>query len=650
MEGLVGYLHYFAYFLVFGSVIKTKKIWNWFLGTSIGISVIVSFYSLAQLAGQISIRQGGVRIDGTLGNATYLAVFMLFNLFFITYFILKNWKQDKDRSIKIGLTIFYGLIFLLNLNTIYHTASRGSILGFIGGILITAVLISFFERGNLRKIAAATLVSLFILISGFFFIKDAQFIQDSQTLSRFANISPSGGSVEARFVIWGLAIEGVKERPVLGWGPESFSFVFNKYNKPILYKQEVWFDRAHNFVFDWLIAGGLPALLAFLSLFLSAVYCIWFKVSEQEYYEKALWTGLIAAYLFNNLFVFDNLVSSVLMLSVLAFIHDTSSPEDKNNKNISIEVTPHIRNVTAVILIGALSLSLYFVNIKPIQANKLLIQGLAPSDGSAQTSLNSFRKLFNMETFANAEASEHLLVTASNMFRNENIPISLRQEFLNFAEQKMLEQIERVPNDARQRLMLGSFYRVFQKKDKAIEQLEKAYDLAPGKQMILVEMAQAYMDAGETDNALRVFASAYELEKTNSSVGIPYAATLIRNNRVSDAEEILSGLLKMRNEILEKACKKDISIKVCSHSVFYDSRIVNSYAEIGMFNKVLEQWQHRIKEEPNDFQAWVSLAATYLELGNRSEAVKTIQTAIAVNPEFKEDGQRFIEQIQNGSI
>lgn len=36
----------------------------------------------------------------------------------------------------------------------------------------------------------------------------------------------------------GLAIEGFKEHPILGWGQDNFILVFNKYYDPRLYSQE----------------------------------------------------------------------------------------------------------------------------------------------------------------------------------------------------------------------------------------------------------------------------------------------------------------------------------------------------------------------------------------------------------------------------
>ncbi|MEX2341246.1 MAG: hypothetical protein WD605_02915, partial [Candidatus Paceibacterota bacterium] len=82
MEGWVMLVHFFLYFVVLGSVIKTEKLWNWFFNTALVAAVIMSLYALAQVAGVVDISQGGAwRVDARLGNSTYLGVYMLFHMF-----------------------------------------------------------------------------------------------------------------------------------------------------------------------------------------------------------------------------------------------------------------------------------------------------------------------------------------------------------------------------------------------------------------------------------------------------------------------------------------------------------------------------------------------------------------------------------------
>ena len=56
----------------------------------------------------------------------------------------------------------------------------------------------------------------------------------------------------------------------------------------------------------------------------------------------------------------------------------------------------------------------------------------------------------------------------------------------------------------------------------------------------------------------------------------------------------------------------------------------------------------RIEKNPSDIQNRVSLAATHLVAGNRAKAIAVLRDAIAINPAFRETGERFIKEIQEG--
>src|SRR3989344_4225274 len=252
--GLAGIFHLFLYFLTASAMLNDWKHWKRFFQTSIVVSVIMAGYGIFQLAGVLVINQGGTRLDGTFGNATYLAGYMLFHIF-LTFFLLLRERFSKT------LQWTYGVIIALQLFILYHTATRGAVLGLVGGILIAAILIALFdkERLFLKKSARFTLVAILILIVGFIAIRNVAFIQKSAALSRLASISLNEAT--PRFMVWQMGWQGFKERPILGWGQESFNFVFNKYYNPKMFTQEQWFDRAHDIIFDWLIAGGLLGLL-----------------------------------------------------------------------------------------------------------------------------------------------------------------------------------------------------------------------------------------------------------------------------------------------------------------------------------------------------------------------------------------------------
>jgi len=221
----------------------------------------------------------------------------------------------------------YGAIALLNTVILYYTATRGAILGLIGGLVLTGLIIAFKEKQNLifRKIAYGTLGAVALVVVLFLSFRHSDFVKKSLVLSRFENLSFSEIKTQGRYFVWPMAIKGFEERPLLGWGQENFNFVFNKYYDPRMYGQEQWFDRTHDVFLDWLIAGGILGFLAYFSMYAALLYYLWRKESILTLTEKSIFTVMIAAYLFHNIFVFDNLISYIMFFSILAFVHSISS-------------------------------------------------------------------------------------------------------------------------------------------------------------------------------------------------------------------------------------------------------------------------------------------------------------------------------------
>src|SRR3989344_2341086 len=81
MEGWVLLVHLLGLFFSASAVLRVEKKWRaWFL-TSLGVSVVLVGYALLQLNGTLAIHQGSTRIDASLGNSAYFAIYLLFSVF-----------------------------------------------------------------------------------------------------------------------------------------------------------------------------------------------------------------------------------------------------------------------------------------------------------------------------------------------------------------------------------------------------------------------------------------------------------------------------------------------------------------------------------------------------------------------------------------
>ncbi len=633
MEGLIGLVHLFAYFLVIISVLKTEKLWMRFFNVSLGVSALMGIYGLFQLSGVLEINQGGVRVDGTFGNSAYLAVYNLFHIFLAAFLLF---KQKRD----VWLRVVYGLIIALNLVILYFTATRGAILGLIGGVLLTTILIALFEKESqaFKKGAIGILLGLLLLVGGFLVAKDTSFVKESPVLSRFASISINETTTKSRFMVWNMAVQGFKERPVLGWGQENFNFVFNKYYDPGMYGQEPWFDRAHNVFLDWLIAGGILGLLAYLSLFATGLYFLWFGIGTLSIVSKSILTGLLASYFFHNLFVFDNLISYIMFFSVLGYIHSINTREGKLELLLG-RISSRVKSIfnggvmdiiIAPLIVIIVIFSLYFFNYKALATNLTLLEALKPhpQEKGILTNLELFKEAIAYNSFGTQEAREQLSQATFTISSIIDVPQEIKNSFISLADNQLQKQIEDVPGDARHHLFYASFFDRYGRYDDAIVQYKKALELSPNKQMIYFSLVGSYLNNGEYKIALDLARQAFELEPRYSDARKVYAVAAIYNKDKELVEELL--------------------IPAFGTVTPDDNRLVQAYAKVGQHDKVVTIWQGRVEKSPSNAQYHLSLASAYLENNERQKAVKEIESAIEMEPKLKDQGQYYINEINAG--
>lgn len=639
MEGYVTLLHLFGYFIAAASVLNSEKRWAWFFQTSVGVSVIMGFYGILQLAGKITINQGGVRLDGTLGNATYLAAFMLMNFFLALFLLMRSRKVVFWRWI-------YGAAMVLQIFILYHTATRGAAVGLAAGTLVLLLFVFLFSHHKThRSVSAGLLAGIIFLIIVGFSLKNSDFVKSQPSLSRLTSISTSEAG--PRFMVWNMAWQGFKERPVLGWGQESFNYVFNKYYDPKMYSQEQWFDRTHNVLFDWLIAGGSLGLLAYLSLFALALYYIWkqgdlafslgsfikrlfkfWRGQEIPYFlEKVVLTGLLVAYFVQNLFVFDNVTSYILFFGVLAYVHSISGWPLKRIHEREIDAGL-VNRVIVPLAVVALGFVIYSVNIVPMRASASLIKGLSPQTEGPSKNLEFLKKAIAFDTFGNSEIREQLAQAAIQVIYSQSTALDLKQEYFDFTRKELNLQIEKTPNDARYHLFLGSFLNRVRSYDEALVALKRAQELSPRKQTIMFELASVYINKGDMTQALAVMKEAYELEEDFKEARIIYAVAAIYAKDFKLASELTAPLADTPHES--------------------DDRLVQAYAGAGKYDTVISLLQKRVVRDPLDSGVRFSLAGAYISNGQRAKAIEVLREVANEFPNQAEQADYYIREIQAG--
>ena len=131
MTGVFTMVHFYVWFLILISVLKTAKTWRLFLLLNIGISVIIGLYGFVQ-------KSADGRLFSYLGNPLYLGVYSMMQIFFILFIICKDYKDKKQRKflhiLLMCALFFHGYIM-------FFSGSRTIFLSFTIGALI--FLLSF---------------------------------------------------------------------------------------------------------------------------------------------------------------------------------------------------------------------------------------------------------------------------------------------------------------------------------------------------------------------------------------------------------------------------------------------------------------------------------------------------------------------------
>lgn len=632
MEGYVGLLHLFVFFGIAGAVLTAEKLWDRFFNTSIGVSLVMGVYALMQglqLFGLHPSSQSGARADTTFGNATYLAVYMLFNVF-LTFFMLARGKVSA------GMQVFYGLALALQFTGLYFTQTRGALLGAIGGIVVAAAWIAWratrAEQATLRKAAVGGLVAVVVIAGGFVAFRE-QLQSVGGTIGRLASISFDEKTTRSRlFSIWPMALQGAAERPLSGWGQENFSYVFNKHYASEMWDQEPWFDRAHNQFLDWMIAGGFPAFLLYVSLFVLAAWAI--ARSELAVPSQAALIGLLAGYAFNNLFVFDNLMSSVYFFAILAFVHGLAHNPLPGRLWFSRPMSDHGMAVAAPIVALVVAFAGWALNAPGMARAQALVQTLASAPEPA-ASLEGFKRalgpvLWPGTPLGQQEVTEQLMTYAGNSVANSQVPDALKQDFYTAAVGAAQALMERRPDDARLELFLSGLYSQFGQSQEAIRHAQRALELSPEKQQILFQLGLASVNAGEEKAALDAFKKAYELAPENEQALIYYAAGQYFLGRTAEGDRLLTDRF--------------------GSTIVDNQQLLQLYTNLKMHERTVAIWQQRVERNPNDFNTNLGLASAYYAANNSVATVEQLKKLQQIDHARAGQIQGLIDQIQSGII
>jgi O-antigen ligase/tetratricopeptide (TPR) repeat protein len=386
--GVVALLH-FAALTLMCSTLSGEMPWRKFWYASLSVAGLTSALAWLQLSvpNLLLVEDVGGRPGSTFGNPTFLAGYLLLNFFIGLYFLLEYFLAAPDEHgarqpspwRRGGVYALLGLLALIGYG-IFIGQTRGDLIALGVGLFLLALLFVFVPprlKGFLgkRAIYAAVTLCIVVLAAAFLLTKENRFWQSVPGLNRLTTVSLSSPDLLPRTYAWGAAIEGIKERPLLGWGWDNFNIVYSKYYDPRALESgytETRFDKPHNFLLEYPIDGGIPLALAYVAVFVALLYE---AVKTKKHFWWQCTAVIIVAYGVRNSVVFETIGPFVMLYAFMGFMDgqyrrstDTPLVTTDPRQNHKRRAAPPSGVSVAIAAVAGLVLA-YGLNIRVLQAS-----------------------------------------------------------------------------------------------------------------------------------------------------------------------------------------------------------------------------------------------------------------------------------------
>lgn len=386
MNGVIMYLHLFLWFVVLSSVIKTWEEWRRLIWTSIGICLLVIGYGFGQWVGIEGVYPGipMSRIYATLGNPIFLAQYSILNLLLgILLFI-----QEKNASHRLIL-LFFGFAVIA---AIYLSVSRSGVFTLGISTAIFGILCLFAFVRNRRLIVYSTVIGLIftVLIGGvasiYIWFQTPEgvqwlhnYIPDPQIRYLARELFDDSARIELSRMAW----QGFLDRPLFGFGPNNYSYIFSAHVRPQDYGMlfmATWYDYPHNEILNILATMGIVGLVGYIAIWIVVFYLLvkkaeWGKKSNSSVHRNDTLVLIVLAvffssYLLQVLTSFNAIAPLIILYFGFGLLYfmttrmvsiDGTTPDEHRQAHMPIMAM----RLLSMFFVGVLMVVVIFVNIIP---------------------------------------------------------------------------------------------------------------------------------------------------------------------------------------------------------------------------------------------------------------------------------------------
>jgi len=370
-------------------------------GVILSILTFLARYDVHPTSYMLKNSAGGA----TMGNVLLAAAYLIFSCFLGLILIGKEELREKKFLYIMGVLALFASPAFLNDALWEGTISLGKAFSsptlFIGEARIAAVslaiglcfsLVIWIALAGEKKITKALgVMGIVILVAAVGFGIVDMF--SAGTSLNNVLVTESGN----RIIFWHEAVEGIKDRPILGWGQENYRDVYQKYLDPAVFDpgrgNEVWNYHPHNEFLEILVEGGIVGFIFYLGFLGTLIGGIIFLYRKKVIGSGtcALLIGMVIAYVLQDQMIYDSIASYFILFStfgvVAGFSQMTTEPE--SNKGVVVTWGAGILAlVVTIVMIPVWVFAAYLPSRKVIE-----IQSIADMASNQRISL--YQSLFH---------------------------------------------------------------------------------------------------------------------------------------------------------------------------------------------------------------------------------------------------------------
>ncbi len=630
MNGLFTLLHLFAWLTMTVGLLKTWRQWRTLLNYEVVLSAFMAIVALLQKPfPKLLLFPAGPRVGGLLDNPIYMGAYQIFNLFFL---LLLTLKTSSRRA-----WAWYAGIAVLDIAAFIAAQSRGDLLGLGMGIIAFAVFIAVFSKN--KKARYGTLLAMVVLFIGYgvlFALRNTAFIQHSS----FARLTNFTTTVDTRLIAWKIAWQGFLERPLTGWGLDTFHLIFNQHFNPVslgfgIY--ETWFDRAHNTILDVLSMTGVLGFITFASIFIALFYSVWraFRKGWIDLPIAAILFALPIAYFIQNLVVFDHPAAFSMSFLLYALVIASTRGEFVGAKEETKPVAPepeHKRRVPWIVygILELLALLLVWrTSVLPFRASMLSIRAnLLFSTPQGYDLAVEASKIWTPYLDEQTFLLSKNLITAAQSSDIRQLPHW--QDYYTLTKTLSEEEISRHPLNTYPYLIyaqLASTMMNYVPQDAALAeaQYKSAIKTSPKRQQLYYGLANLYTRTGRLDEGLALDKEALDFDLDVGEAHWTYGISLFydKGDKVNGAKEIIAS----------QTAKYRYAIPSTQSLV----AVADAYLALNDKNGLHALLQRLPDVPPSSVSDYLQLALRYHEAGLSDDRDQVISAASQLDPNAKEE-------------